>query len=79
MNHRARVLGTPLMLAVTYAHSDVARILLEHGADPGITTEFGNDALFFAAWSGDKQSLAIVKEYMDKRCRQASNLRQADR
>lgn len=40
---------TPLMLASFNGHSDVVKILLEHGADPKKTDSQGQTALSFAA------------------------------
>ena len=43
---------TPLAYAVEKTHSDTVRVLLQAGADPGITSENGNTAIHLAAAIG---------------------------
>ena len=52
--------GTPLMWAVYGAHLDHAKILVELGAEPMISTDDGEDALSFAA----RLHLATLLRYL---------------
>lgn len=49
--------STPLMMASMYGHSQVARLLLESGADPNMKNEQGLSAIDFARRAG-RQDLA---------------------
>ena len=49
--------STPLMLAAMYGHADVARLLLEEGADPSLRNEQGLTAVDFAR-RADRSDLA---------------------
>ena len=39
---------TPLMLACHASNLDMAQLLLDHGADPGLTNDQGRTALHYA-------------------------------
>lgn len=43
---------SPLMLAATYGHMDIAEFLLEHHADPNIRDQYGRTPLYFALTNG---------------------------
>ena len=50
VNEHNRTVVTPLMFAARHDHLEAVRILLQHKADPNITTSYGNNsALVFAA------------------------------
>jgi uncharacterized protein len=55
--------STPLMLAAMYGHTDVARLLLEEGADPSLRNEQGLTAVDFArrADRGDLANLIAAR------------------
>jgi uncharacterized protein len=55
--------STPLMLAAMYGHADVARLLLEEGADPSLRNEQGLTAVDFArrAERGDLADLIAAR------------------
>ena len=55
---RSRV--TPLGFAVARAHSDVARLLLLHGADPNASNASGDSPFFEAAASGTPELLGLM-------------------
>jgi ankyrin repeat protein len=51
---------TALMWAISERHSDVARLLLEHGADPKVRSTGGYSPLLFAARVGDLESARLL-------------------
>ena len=47
--HQPEVNGVnPLMWAITNGDAELVRILLAHGADPGVKDDWGEDALSYA-------------------------------
>jgi ankyrin repeat protein len=67
--------ATPLMRAALSGDADAMRVLLEHGANPKLTTKAGNNALLFAAGVGyrdkntrgsEADALAALKVALDQ-------------
>jgi ankyrin repeat protein len=58
---------TPLMRAARAGDAEVVRLLLQHGADPKLTTKDGNNALMFAAGIGyrDKNTTGTESEALE--------------
>lgn len=54
---------TPLMRAADVGHYRVAKVLLEHGANPSVTRDDGFTALHLSAHNGH---LAVAKMLIDK-------------
>lgn len=54
---------TPLFYAVSNRKTEVARFLLEHGADPNIATDAGNVPLLIAAASGDTTMVGLLLKH----------------
>ena len=55
-----RQMHTALLLAVAERHPEVARVLIEHGADIHARTKGGFTALMFAAQQGDQDSAELL-------------------
>lgn len=51
---------TPLMWAVAYRHTAVARVLVEHGADVRARSKAGYSPLMFAAQQGDLETTRVL-------------------
>ena len=58
---------TPLMMAVRYGASEVARVLLEQGADVTIKNQLGMTARDFAVGADRKDMVDLISEAMRKR------------
>ena len=54
--------ASPLTRAIDRGAHDMARLLLERGADPAYRQRDGRDCAMLAAWSGDPRSLAMLIE-----------------
>jgi len=57
---------TPLLLAVSKQRFDVAKILLEHGADVVKRTEFDSNAMDLALMSRDFRMIELIKKYLNR-------------
>ena len=55
-----RQMHTALLLAVAEKHPEVARMLIEHGADVHARSKGGFTALMFAAQQGDQESAQVL-------------------
>ncbi|MES1214535.1 MAG: ankyrin repeat domain-containing protein, partial [Bacteroidota bacterium] len=42
---------------------EMTMALLKHGADPGIKTPAGNDAMYYAMQKGNSRSAELLKNY----------------
>ena len=51
-----------LMLAAVWDNEDLAKMLLEHGADPALTDVFGRTATLLAEEKGHADMVALLKE-----------------
>lgn len=58
---------TPLMMAVRYGLSDVARLLLSEGADPSIKNDLGLTAIDFARQAGREDMVALIEQALVSR------------
>ena len=58
---------TPLMMAVRYGPGDVARLLVQEGADPTLKNELGLTALDFARQADRADMVELIAEAMRKR------------
>lgn len=58
---------TPLMMAVRYGQGDVARLLVEEGADPTLRNELGLTALDFARQADRADMVELVTEAVRRR------------
>ncbi len=57
---------TALMIAVSFEHSDIARLLLEHGADPNLQNKKGITALEIASEAGHTDNVRLLLEHSAK-------------
>ncbi|MFC1478022.1 ankyrin repeat domain-containing protein [Candidatus Margulisiibacteriota bacterium] len=55
-----RTQKTPLMIAAQNGYTDIAKVLLEHGADVKIKDENGDSALMLAVNSGHPEIVQIL-------------------
>ncbi len=53
---------TPLMLAISGGAAEVAELLLEHGANPGLRTRKGENAMILAQKLGKDRLIALLSE-----------------
>ena len=51
---------TPLLLAVSEGHTDVAKLLLEGGADMHVVDKDEKTVIFWAAAKGNVQTLQVI-------------------
>ncbi|WP_404298882.1 ankyrin repeat domain-containing protein [Alicycliphilus denitrificans] len=58
---------TPLMMAVRYGQADVARLLVEEGADPQLKNELGLTALDFARQANRADMVELVSQAVRRR------------
>jgi len=58
---------TPLMMAVRYGQADVARLLVEEGADPQLKNELGLTALDFARQADRADMVELVSQALRRR------------
>lgn len=58
---------TPLMMAVRYGRPEVARLLVDEGADPAIKNELGLDALAFAQQAKRPDMHELILQAIRKR------------
>lgn len=58
---------TPLMMAVRYGQADVARLLVEEGADPQLKNELGLAALDFARQADRADMVELVSQAVRRR------------
>src|SRR5574337_1540702 len=58
---------TPLMMAVRYGLADVARLLVEEGADPTLKNELGLTALDFARQADRADMVELVVQAVRRR------------
>lgn len=50
VNEQSMLLGPPLLLAATWGHAEIVKVLLDHGADINAKSPtFGYTALWWAA------------------------------
>lgn len=54
---------TPLIHAARQGHTDTAKFLIEHGADPSIASNLGATALHHSAGIGESLSLSLLLSY----------------
>lgn len=54
------VMCTPLVASLIHGHSDVARYLLEHGADPNLLSDYDGLTPLQAARQFDRQEFAAL-------------------
>ena len=58
---------TPLMMAVRYGASDVARLLVQEGADPALRNQLGLGALDFARQAGRDDMAELIAQAVRQR------------
>jgi ankyrin repeat protein len=63
LNVRGQDGGTPLLLALSQGHAEVAKYLLEAGADATLADEVGNAALHQAAGRGHAETVRLLLSY----------------
>ncbi len=54
--------STALLMACKHGHVEVCRLLIEHGADPGMRTDEGSTALLLAACTGNAELVRLILE-----------------
>ena len=54
---------TPLLLACSHSNHKMASLLLSHGADANLTTNYRKSVLHVAAGSGNNGALGVVLKY----------------
>lgn len=60
----AEFLFTPLHISIRNGHLDVARYLLEHGANPHMTEGYSSDTpLLIAQEKNDGEAVALLEEF----------------
>jgi ankyrin repeat protein len=60
VNHRGVMRGTPLMTAVQARQLEIAKILIEHGADPSLAGPDGRSSIQIARSLGESRMLQIL-------------------
>ena len=65
INHRDYYGMTPLMYAAWSGSLDVAKILVEHGADPHLCNNMGCNAAHYAATGGDLRICRYLYDELD--------------
>ena len=63
INYMTEWKGFPLILAAGNGHKDVAKLLLDSGAEPNMAAQNGKTPLYYAAFEGHKD---VVKLLLDR-------------
>jgi len=58
---------TPLMLAALHGRTDIARLLIENGADPRHENQFGDTAKSIAEVKGFLRTAEFIESTLDRR------------
>jgi len=60
-------MAAPLVESIRFNHLDIAKLLLEHGADPNIKEVMGGDTpLSVAQAKKNTEAIALLNSYIDK-------------
>lgn len=60
------IMATPLVESIRFNHLDIAKLLLDNGADPNIEEDMeGDTALFVAKAKKNQEAIKLLSNYME--------------